>query len=195
MDSTLLYADSLLRQPTGGQRFSVTPALPLLPVLSTTNSRPSARSAITTTTPSAPVSARSDKRRRSAKANAKDSPTDQPAKCPPDEDLPLAKPQPTSFRDMKRKLFSKLFRVLTLKDVTGNGKISPRDYRSRHLSAKRKRARSSQSSALSNYEPCLATIFEDDEPECDLASCQSTLHCGGYETLTRPTPVFVNAAA
>ncbi|KAI6237395.1 hypothetical protein M3Y95_00260500 [Aphelenchoides besseyi] len=95
---------------------------------------------------------------------------------------------------MKRKLFTKLFSVLTLKDITGSAKTYPRDYRARHASAKRKRARSSQSSTLSNYEPMLPTIIEEAEPECDFSSCQSTIHYDDYGTLTAlRTHSLVNA--
>ncbi|CAD5232635.1 unnamed protein product [Bursaphelenchus xylophilus] len=72
----------------------------------------------------------------------------------------------------KRKLLTKLFRVLTLKDISV-GKTYPRDYRAKHASAKRKRARHSQSSTLSNYEP-MPTILEESDSE--LASVQSTVH-------------------
>lgn len=85
--------------------------------------------------------------------------------------------------------------MFQIADVTGSGnKTYPRDYRAKHASAKRRRARSSQSSGLSNFEPMLSTIIE--ETESDLAS-QSTIHHHNYSvygTLVNQRQ-FVDAAA
>ncbi|KAI6190245.1 hypothetical protein M3Y97_00096200 [Aphelenchoides bicaudatus] len=149
MDSTLLYTD--IWKPTSPAHFVNAPCSPLN----------SSRSPSTKTHFEFPQPAES-KPQKQKTANTVE---------------PKKPKNPISLSGlMKRKLFTKLFRVLTLKDVTGS-KTYPRDYRARHQSAKRKRARSSQSSGLSNFEP-MPTIFE--ETESDLASVQTTIHSNQY---------------
>jgi hypothetical protein len=69
---------------------------------------------------------------------------------------------------MRKKLFGKLFKILTLKE-SSTKKCSKENKKLCHT---RKRSRSSQSSTPSNFEP-MPTIYEEDDEECDVISLQS----------------------
>jgi hypothetical protein len=187
MDSTLLYADSLLRQP-GSNRFTVVVNAPFSSPLNSPRSPVGSPTKTQQKHFQFPDSPSID----SKKTSKSSKPTKEVEKV---EDK---KSGHISLREMKRKLFTKLFRVLTLKDITSGNKTYPRDFRAKHASAKRKRARSSQSSGLSHFEP-LPTIVE--EEECDLASLQSTIHqnygsvYGTYDTLINQRQFIVDATA
>jgi len=188
MDSTLLYADSLLRQP-GSNRFTVVVNAPFSSPLNS---------------PRSPVGSPTKTQQKhfqfpdSKKTSKSSKTTKEVEKVEKVEKVEDKKSGHISLREMKRKLFTKLFRVLTLKDITSGNKTYPRDFRAKHASAKRKRARSSQSSGLSHFEP-LPTIVE--EEECDLASLQSTIHqnygsvYGTYDTLINQRQFIVDATA
>ncbi|CAD5224042.1 unnamed protein product [Bursaphelenchus okinawaensis] len=104
----------------------------------------------------------------------------------------IAQMDPLSLSWLKKSLVKRMMELADLQqpDISV-GKTYPRDYRAKHASAKRKRARSSQSSTLSNYEP-MPTIYE--ESDSDLASIQSTIHRFGGLHLSPSNNTLTTAA-